>query len=156
VHVITRAVYRSNDSGYLDAKRHTHIWLLVVPAACDEIPKPVQLTSGNFDEHEPVWSHDGSRIYFTTRQTAEPYYELPSTDIYSVAAAGGKSEKLATLPMSIGDLVLSPEGDRLAFHGAAFMEGPTFRFPTGRMAWLLLESNRKFCAIFRCQVQKSS
>jgi dipeptidyl aminopeptidase/acylaminoacyl peptidase len=118
VHVITRAVYRSNDEGYLDAKRHSHIWLLAVPAASDEIPKPVQLTSGNFDEHEPVWSHDGSRIYFTTQQTAEPYYELPSTDIDSVPATGGNSEKLATLPMSIGDLVLSPDGARLAFHGA--------------------------------------
>src|SRR5262249_34289171 len=28
VHVISRAVYRSNDEGYLDAKRHEHIWLL--------------------------------------------------------------------------------------------------------------------------------
>jgi dipeptidyl aminopeptidase/acylaminoacyl peptidase len=118
VHVITRAVYRSNDAGYLDAKRHAHIWLLQAPAASDEIPKPVQLTSGNFDEHEPVWSHDNSRIYFTTRHNAEPYYELPTTDIYSVPAAGGNSEKLATLPMGIGDLVLSPDGDRLAFHGA--------------------------------------
>src|SRR5271169_903884 len=34
------------------------------------------------------------------------------------------------------------------------MEEPTFRFPTGIMAWFILESNRKFCAIFRRQVQK--
>ena len=39
--------------------------------------------------------------------------------------------------------------------GFSFMEGPTFRFPTGRMARFFLESNRKFCAIFRRQVQKS-
>ncbi|MGD0136653.1 MAG: S9 family peptidase, partial [Bryobacteraceae bacterium] len=98
VHVITRAVYRSNDAGYLDPKRHVHIWLLEVPASSDQIPKPVQLTSGDFDEQEPVWSRDGSRIYFTARHVAEPYYELPSTDIYSVPAAGGNSEKLATTP----------------------------------------------------------
>jgi hypothetical protein len=35
------------------------------------------------------------------------------------------------------------------------MEEPTFSFPTGRMAWFLLESNRKFRAIFRRQVQMS-
>jgi len=28
VHVISRAVYRSNDEGYLDPKRHDHIWVV--------------------------------------------------------------------------------------------------------------------------------
>ena len=73
VHVINRAVYRSNDAGYLDPKRQAHIWVLEVPKASDEVPKPVQLTNGNFEESEPLWSHDGSRIYFTTRRVAEPY-----------------------------------------------------------------------------------
>ncbi len=118
VHVINRAVYRSNDEGYLDSKRHAHIWLLDVPAAPDELPKPKQLTSGNFDEGELVWRHDGSRIYFLTRCIEEPYYELPSTDIYSVPTAGGNSEKLATIPMYIGDLVLSSDGRQFAFHGS--------------------------------------
>jgi Tol biopolymer transport system component len=45
VHVITRAVYRSNDAGYLDPKRHAHIWPLEAPAASDEIPKPSNRTS---------------------------------------------------------------------------------------------------------------
>jgi len=117
-HVISRAVYRSNDEGYLDPKRHAHIWLLEVPGAPDEITKPQQLTTGNFDECQLVWSHDGSRIYFLTRRIDEPYYELPSTDIYSVPSAGGNPEKLATIPMAIGDLVLSPDGRRLAFHGS--------------------------------------
>jgi dipeptidyl aminopeptidase/acylaminoacyl peptidase len=118
VHVINRAVYRSNDEGYLDPKHHAHIWLLEVPTAADELPKPRQLTSGNFDEGQLVWSQDGSRIYFLTRRIDEPYYETPSTDIYSVPSAGGTPEKLATIPMGIGDLVLSPDGRRLAFHGS--------------------------------------
>lgn len=118
VHVISRAVYRSNDEGYLDPKRHAHIWLLEVPGAPDELTKPQQLTTGNFDEGQLVWSHDGSRIYFLTRRIDEPYYELPNTDIYSVPSAGGNPEKLATIPMGIDDLVLSPDGRRLAFHGS--------------------------------------
>ena len=118
VHVINRAVYRSNDEGYLDPKRHAHIWLVQVPTAADEFSKPVQLTNGNFDESQLVWSHDGSRIYFLTRRIDEPYYELPSTDIYTIPAVGGNSEKLSTVPMSIGDLVLSPDGRQLAFHGS--------------------------------------
>jgi dipeptidyl aminopeptidase/acylaminoacyl peptidase len=118
VHVISRAVYRSNDEGYLDPKRHEHIWVLDVPATSDELARPVQLTSGDFDEGEAVWSHDNSRIYFLTQRVDEPYYELPSTDIYSVPAAGGGPAKLATVPMGIGDLVLSPDGRKFGFHGS--------------------------------------
>ena len=118
VHVISRAVYRSNDAGYLDAKRHEHIWILQVPTIFDEPAKPVQLTGGDFDEREPVWSRDSSRIYFLTERIDEPYYELPTTDIFSVPSAGGNIEKLATVPMGIYDLVLSPDGGKFAFHGS--------------------------------------
>jgi len=118
VHVISRAVYRDNDEGYLDPKRHEHIWMLQVPAGSEEVPQPAQLTSGNFDEGEMVWTPDSSRIYFLTQRIDEPYYELPSTDIYSVPAAGGNPEKLVTIPMGIGNFVLSPDGRRVAFHGA--------------------------------------
>jgi dipeptidyl aminopeptidase/acylaminoacyl peptidase len=118
VHVISRAVYRSNDEGYLDLKRHEHIWVLDVPTISDEVAKPVQLTSGDFDERELVWSPDCSRLYFLTRRIDEPYYELPTTDIYSIPSAGGSLEKLATVPMGISDLALSPDGGKFAFHGS--------------------------------------
>jgi dipeptidyl aminopeptidase/acylaminoacyl peptidase len=118
VHVISRAEYRSNDSGYLDPKRHVHIWTLQLPTTSDELVNPVQLTTGNFDEVEVVWGRDSSRIYFLTNRVDEPYYELPTTDIYSVPSAGGNSEKLATVPMYIGDLALSPDNRKLAFHGS--------------------------------------
>jgi len=118
VHVISRAVYRDNDEGYLDFKRHDHIWVLNVPGPADDMPKPVQLTTGNYDEGELVWSRDGARIYFLTRRIDEPYYTLPSTDIYSVPASGGNIERLTAVPMNIGDLVLSPDGRKFAFHGS--------------------------------------
>ncbi len=118
IHIITRAVYRDNDEGYLDFKRHDHIWVIDVPTVSDEPSKPLQLTSGDYDEGEIVWTHDGSRIYFLTSRIDEPYYETPTTDIYSVSSAGGAPEKLAAIPMGIGDLALSPDGRRLAFHGS--------------------------------------
>ena len=118
IHIITRAVYRDNDEGYLDFKRHQHIWVIEVPATSDEPAKPLQLTSGDYDEGDIRWTHDGSRLYFLTRRIDEPYYETPSTEIYSVASAGGTPEKLATVPMGIGDLTLSPDGRRIAFHGS--------------------------------------
>ena len=80
VHVTSRAVYRSNDEGYLDPKRHEQIWIIEVPTSSDELTKPRQLTSGDFDERELVWSRDNSRIYFLTECIDEPYYELPTRD----------------------------------------------------------------------------
>jgi dipeptidyl aminopeptidase/acylaminoacyl peptidase len=122
IHIITRAVYRDNDEGYLDFKRHEHIWVSDVATTPDEPAKPLQLTSGDYDEGEIVWTHDGSRIYFLTSRIDEPYYETASTDIYSVASSpkmpGGTPEKVATVPMGIGDLALSPNGRRIAFHGS--------------------------------------
>jgi dipeptidyl aminopeptidase/acylaminoacyl peptidase len=118
VHIISRAVYRDNDEGYLDPKRHQHIWVLDIPAASDDLAKPLQLTSGDYDEGEVRWTNDGARIYFLTTRIDEPYYENGITDIYSVSSAGGTPEKLTTIPMDIGDLALSPDGRRLAFHGS--------------------------------------
>src|SRR5277367_4489861 len=94
VHVISRAVYRSNDEGYLDPRRHDHIWVLDVPTTSDELTKPVQLTSGDRDDDEIVWSPDNSSIYFLREHFDESYYEVPTTDIYSVLSIGGTPEKL--------------------------------------------------------------
>ena len=91
--------------------------MLDVATTSDELTKPKQLTTGSFDEYNPLWVPDGARIYFTTTRIDEPYYELPTTDIYSVPAGGGAVQKLTTIPMGIGDVVLSPDGRRLAFHG---------------------------------------
>ncbi len=117
VHVISRAVYRDNDEGFLDFKHHDHIWVVDVPASFEDQPKPLQFTSGDYDEDEIRWTSDSSRIYFLTSHIDEPYYVLPSTEIYSVPAAGGAATKFATIPMGIGDFTLSPDGRRAAFHG---------------------------------------
>lgn len=112
-HLITRAVWRSNDQGYLDYEHPDHLWVVELPDG-----KPVQLTKGDFDEDEPVWAPDGRRIFFLTTRVPEPYYELPTTDVYSVPANGGDVARLTSIPMAIGDLALSPDGKRFAFHAS--------------------------------------
>lgn len=115
VRVITRAVYRSNGAGYLDPKHRQHIWMLRAPHTADEKVAPRQLTSGRFDEGNVVWSRDGSQLYFASTHIDEPYYELPKTDVYSVAAAGGEPALLTSLDMGAGEFSLSPDGRALAF-----------------------------------------
>jgi dipeptidyl aminopeptidase/acylaminoacyl peptidase len=122
VRVIARAVYRQDNEGYADPKHPTHIWLVAAPHSADEKVKPRQLTKGQFDEDSAIWSNDGSQIYFTSDRNVEPYYELPKTDLYSVAAAGGEPVKITTIDLQIGGfgpgggaLSLSPDGKQVAF-----------------------------------------
>ncbi len=119
IHVITRAVYRSNDEGYVDPKRPQHIWLIQAPHTADEKILPKQLTDGRFDEAEPIWSADGTTIYFASLHVDEPYYELPKSELYSVAGTGGKPTKLTTVEMGIEGLSLNPDGKQMAFIASA-------------------------------------
>jgi dipeptidyl aminopeptidase/acylaminoacyl peptidase len=115
VRVITRAVYRINGGGYLDPKHPQHIWVIAAPHSSDETVKPRQLTSGPFDENDIMWSKDGKQIYFVTTRVAEPYYELPHSDVYSVPASGGEPVKVLALKVGVRETSLSPDGKRMAF-----------------------------------------
>jgi dipeptidyl aminopeptidase/acylaminoacyl peptidase len=119
VRVITRAIYRSNGTGYVDNKHPTHLWVVAAPRTGDEKVTPKQLTQGRFDDGNATWSRDGAHIYFVSDQTEEPYYELPNTDIYSVPANGGPVTKLTSFDMGAGALSVSPDGKKLAFYASA-------------------------------------
>ncbi len=124
VRVITRAVYRQDNEGYIDPKHPTHIWIVPAPRSAEEKVKPRQLTTGHFDEENAIWSKDGSQIYFTSSRIDEPYYELPRTDLYSVPGSGGKPVKITTIDLNTqfgpggGALSLSPDGKQVAFVAA--------------------------------------
>src|SRR5207244_7855199 len=118
--VITHSVYRQDNEGYADPKHPTHIWLVTAPHSAGDKVKPRQLTTGRFDEENAIWSNDGSQIYFTSDRNDEPYYDLPKTDLYSVAAAGGQPVKITTIDLQMGGfgagaLSLSPNGKQVAF-----------------------------------------
>ena len=115
IRVITRAIYREDDEGYLDPKHPHHIWMVSAPRNADEKVQPKQLTTGRFDEGNPFWSKDGSRIFYTTNRVDEPYYDLPKTDLYSIASSGGEPQKITTIDMDASDWSLSPDGKQVAF-----------------------------------------
>jgi dipeptidyl aminopeptidase/acylaminoacyl peptidase len=119
VRVITRAQYRWNGGGYTDPTAHSHIW--TVPAsigAAGALPTFKQITFGGFDESEPAWSPDGSRLYYTSNRRLEPYYDSRSQELYSVPSNGGTSVKVASIDGGIGSIAPSPDGKRIAFTGA--------------------------------------
>jgi dipeptidyl aminopeptidase/acylaminoacyl peptidase len=118
VRVINRAVYRANNTGYLDYKHPNHIWVVTAPKTADEKVTPKQLTRGRYENGGAFWAKDSSRLYFVSDHTDEPYYELPSTDIFSVPVGGGDPTKFATIDMGVGGFALSSDGKQLAFIGS--------------------------------------
>jgi dipeptidyl aminopeptidase/acylaminoacyl peptidase len=118
VRVITRAVYRNNDAGYLDFKHPGHIWVVTAPHTGDEKVTPKQLTSGRYGDGNITWAKDSSRIYFTSDHRDEPYYELGMTDIYWIPVSGGQATKLTSIDMGTGAFSISPNGKQIAFYAA--------------------------------------
>jgi dipeptidyl aminopeptidase/acylaminoacyl peptidase len=115
IHVITRAVYRSDDEGYLDLKHPEHLWVVPVPHSAEEKVQPKQITFGRFNEGNPLWAKDSARIYFTSLRVDEPYYDLPKTELYSIPQNGAEVSKITTFDMDVGELSLSPDGKQIAF-----------------------------------------
>ena len=118
VRVITRAVYRSNDSGYLDFKHPSHIWVMRAPSSSDDKVAPKQLTSGRYSDGGVTWAKDSATIYFVSDQRDEPYYDLGMTDIYSIPVAGGRPTKLTSIDMGTGAFSVSPNGKQIAFYAS--------------------------------------
>jgi dipeptidyl aminopeptidase/acylaminoacyl peptidase len=119
VRVITRAVYRFDNRGYIDETRPAHVWTVAVPEPAAPMPAAVQVTKGEFEEGAPAWSRDGSRIFFVSTRTKEPYYEPADSDAYAVPAGGGEIVRVASIEGSINGLAVSPDGGTLAFAGQA-------------------------------------
>ncbi|HEY6089533.1 MAG TPA: hypothetical protein VD771_07055, partial [Gemmatimonadaceae bacterium] len=118
VRVITRAQYRWNGGGYTDPSARSHIWTVPASFTAGGSQPPVkQITFGEFDEDEPIWSPDGSRLYFTSNRRLEPYYDPKGSDVYSVPATGGAIAKVVSIDGGIGTIALSPDGKRIAFTG---------------------------------------
>src|SRR5881394_2895531 len=99
IHVITRAVYRSNEEGYLDFKRPSHFWTVTAPRNPDEKVQPKQLTRGRFSEEDALWSKDGAQIYFATLHSDEPYYDTSKTELWSISPNGGEPAKITSVDM---------------------------------------------------------
>ena len=77
-HVIDRMQFKQDYVGYLD-RRRSHIYVYTPGEE-----EPVQLTSGDYDDSDPVWSPDGKSIAFVSDRSDEPDLNYGS-DIWTVA-----------------------------------------------------------------------
>ncbi|MGF1559780.1 MAG: prolyl oligopeptidase family serine peptidase [Flavobacteriaceae bacterium] len=111
-YVIDRRQFKQDYVGYLDRYR-THLYVLT-PG--DTVP--VQLTSGDFDDSNPVWSPDGTKIAFVSNRTEDPDANA-DTNIWVVSAdnkdRGKTLTQVTTNPYQDDSPTWSPDGKSIAY-----------------------------------------
>jgi dipeptidyl aminopeptidase/acylaminoacyl peptidase len=93
--VIDRLQFKKDYVGYLD-RRRTHIYLF------DGQNAPIQLTSGDYDDADPQWSPDGTKIAFVSKRQGDPDFNNNS-DIWVVKAdSATKGQPLFQVTTNLG------------------------------------------------------
>ncbi len=120
VRVITQLGYKMDGEGFWDGK-YKHLFAVAVTSG-----DPVQLTDGPWDDAQPAWSPDGSRIAFVSRRTPDREW-ADTSDIYTVPATGGDATQLTVSVGPFKSPVWSPDGTQIAFlgHDRPAETGPT-------------------------------
>ena len=104
--------YKFNDTGWYDDRR-SHIWIVDVKSGAGK-----QLTSGDdWNDSDPQWSPDGTRIAFVSNRTGKEYEEDRNTDVWVISAEGGALAKISDHAESDNSPRWSPDGKTIAFVG---------------------------------------
>ena len=77
------------------------LWIMDLPSGT-----PRRLTTSTDGEHAPVWSPDGTHIAYVS-------WTEDGGDIWRIAAAGGRPEKLTTQSAYYDNIMYSPTGSRI-------------------------------------------
>jgi dipeptidyl aminopeptidase/acylaminoacyl peptidase len=67
-----------------------------------------QMTSDPAGDFNPCWSKDGKIIYFLSTRSG-------SSQVWRIGMSGGEAIQVTKQPLDVGNLVLSPDGGKMAF-----------------------------------------
>lgn len=128
--VVDRLQFKRDTIGYLD-RRRTHLYVFDVAAK-----SLTQITSGDFDDDEPAWSPDGTRVAFTSNRSLPDPDRTYNSDIWIVAAdSKDKGAHLTQVTSNRGDdhqAAWSPDGSWIAY--STQLDAKLFQYSTKHIA----------------------
>jgi dipeptidyl aminopeptidase/acylaminoacyl peptidase len=128
--VVDRLQFKRDTIGYLD-RRRTHLYVFDVAAK-----SLTQLTSGDFDDDEPAWSPDGTRVAFTSNRSLPDPDRTYNSDIWIVAAdskdKGAHLTQVTSNPGEDHQAAWSPDGKWIAY--STQLDAKLFQYGTKHIA----------------------
>jgi dipeptidyl aminopeptidase/acylaminoacyl peptidase len=126
--VVDRYRFKRDEDGYLEANSVKHLYLVDVATG-----DAAALTSGDYEDDDPVWSPDGKSLAYLSNHSADAE-RTGVSEIYLIEPrAGAAPRKLVSFYTSDAPhLAFSPDGASIAF--VEGMEPKYYAYIQGRLA----------------------
>jgi Tol biopolymer transport system component len=118
---VVRATDLEGDRGQTD------LWLLDLDAAGRATGEPRRLTSDDAGDTAPRWAPDGRSLFFLSTRSG-------SSQVWRLPLAGGEAVQVTDLPLDVANLLVAPDGRRLAFSAEVHVDCDTLACTADRLA----------------------
>ncbi len=116
----TRIVFEVRDYSLENNNSNSDLYLM--ETASDSVRR---LTRNKAADFNPVFSKDGRTIYFLSSRSG-------TVQIHAIDLTGGEPRQVTHLPVSIGDMKLSPKGNYFSFSASVYLDAPSLEETAAR------------------------